>query len=154
MRFGTTFAVPAILAERPRFLPFWQSSCHLDRTPTMGGSPLPSEGGYFLTRDRDRLILRPQSLYPLATTRLAHLDDHRILTPTIAGINLFLDRLGPLTHSLSIEPQNLFAADHAAIDGRLVARNRDSREAKVRLTLDIFDHGESVDHFGILWCEV
>jgi len=116
----------------------------------VGGSPLPSEGANLLPHSEGSLVLRPQSLHPLPTTGLANLDDHRILTPTHAGVNLFGLDVDAIPHSRPIELQNLLTANRSAVYGTLVARDRQSHEAQVGLTLGIFDDRETHDSFPMV----
>ena len=85
--------------------------CHFGSSPTVVGvgrcSPL-REGGYFLTASGDGFILAPQSLDTLPTTGLAHLHNHKIITPLIAGIGLFDLDTTSTTQRLAIELENLF----------------------------------------------
>jgi hypothetical protein len=54
---------------------------------------------------------------------LANFDDHGIVTPQHAGVNLIGLSLADIPQSLSIELENLFRTDRTAIRGRLVARD-------------------------------
>jgi hypothetical protein len=54
---------------------------------------------------------------------LANLDDHGVLTPQHAGVNLIGLSLADIPQSLAIELENLFRTDRTAIRGGLVARD-------------------------------
>jgi len=82
------FTDQTLEVKQKKYVPLWQGGgeiCHFGR-PLF--SPL-RKGGDFLTASGDGFILTPQSLDPLPTTGLAHLHNHKILTPIVAGVDLF-----------------------------------------------------------------
>ena len=133
------------------FISPYVSKGYVKRPTSVQMSPL-RKGGDFLSTSEDGRILVSQSLYPLTTTGLAHLYNHKIVTPTIAGISLDLD-LTPLTgESLPIELENLLTLNggiHPIGNSRLV-RDSDSHEDHASLTFCIFNDFELSSHFYIL----
>lgn len=138
-------------------MPFWQKSraaCHFGRAPTVVGvafcSALPPKRGDFLTAGLDRFILRPQSLDPFPTTRLTNLENHRVLTPTIAGIDLLDFSLAHIPQSLAVELENLFRPnrpDHTIGQTRLVW-DCDAHETHTGGTLGFLDDSKLCHDFS------
>ena len=113
-----------------RNLPFWQTIVLLLR-----------KGGYFLTMSGDCFILTSQSLYPLTTTRFTYFNNHKIITPLVAGISLFSFYNTRTTESLTIKLENFLATDWPvdSIGQTRLVRNSDSQKSHAGLTLGIFD---------------
>ena len=111
------------------------------------------EGGYFLTASGHCLVLTTQGLYPLPTTGLANLDNHKILTPTKAGVDLFGLSLARFCERLTIELQNFLASDWTihSIGQTGLVWNGDSEKAHPSLTLGIFDDLKLGSHFRFPW---
>jgi hypothetical protein len=127
----------AIMAVCGRNLPFWQTIV----------LPL-RKGGYFLTVSGDCFILTSQSLYPLTTTRFTYFNNHKIITPLVAGISLFSFYNTRTTQSLAIELQNFLATDWPvdSIGQTRLVTNSDSQKTHTGLTLGIFDDLELGSH--------
>jgi hypothetical protein len=119
-------------------------------------SPLPPKGGYFLTACQNSSVLFNQCRFPLIASGLANLENHRIITPLVAGINLFHCNPVQFLQSLAIELQHLFRANTTAIDGTLVARDSDTRKDIPGLNPSLAGNRETQHdffsgHFYTLW---
>ena len=103
---------------------------------------LPPKGGYFLSASQNSGVLFGKSSLSLVASGLANLENHRILTPIVAGVNPLLCLNGIISQRGPIELQHLFAANRTTIRGSFVARNSDSKKAHTSLTLSLFDDGK------------
>ena len=111
-------------------------------------------------------VLLGQFLDTLAASRLANRNDHRILTPHIAGIGLFLANLANVLQCGTIELDYLLAHNVTLLVGHAVDvigifrdsiigdfhkhRHCDTLEDHTGLTLGIFDNWKLVAHGSIL----